>query len=1024
MHETPNSEGRRSAPPTISTASAPRQGGRSRRRRAARWAIPTALALALAGLIPAQAAHGEDELPFRDPDLPLQARIDDLLGRLTPDEEISLLHQFPLPVPRLGIGQFRTGTEALHGLAWTTSYEDGAVHTAKATTFPQAVGLASTWDPALIKQVGTVVGDEARGYNSEDPALWGLNLWAPVVNLLRDPRWGRNEEGYSEDTTLTGAISTAYGKGMSGDDPFYLKTAPTLKHYLAYNNEVHRDTTSSSVPPRVLHEYDEQAFKPAITADAATGVMASYNLINGRPATVDPTMDSLLRTWTEKTLFNVSDAAAPNNLVNSQKYYATAPEANAAAIKAGIDSMTVNDNNPQPTITAIKDALAQGLLTQADIDEAASHQLSIRFRLGEFDPDGGPYAGITKAAVDTPANRALSRTTAADAMVLLKNAKKTLPLDTTNDKKVAVIGPLADTLYTDWYGGSLPYAVTARDGIEAKTGAGNVTGTEGVDRIALKDVATGRYVAGGAGAAGGALTASAASADATSQFDVFDWGSGIVTLRSASNGKYVGYNWSGFANDQAQPNGWFVQQQFTLEDQGDGTVALRYAGYESTSDWAPSYTNPYITVNADGALVLGAPTAAKAARFSREVVTSGSAQAVAAAKKADAAVLVVGSMPFINGREDHDRADMNLAPSQEALVQDVLRANPNTVVVLQTSYPDTITALQKKVPAIVWTTHAGQETGNAIADVLYGGTNPAGRLTQTWPTSTDALPADLLNYDIISSGQTYLYDSTKPLYPFGYGLSYTSFRYSKLRIDDRSLGKRDTVKVSVDVTNTGKRSGDEVVQLYTHQRTSRDTQPLTQLRDFDRVSLAAGQTKTVKLDVPVSELAHWDVTRNRWVVETSTYDVRVGASSSDVRASSTVKVVGEKIPPRDLSRTTQAQNFDAYKAATLVDTSKVEGTSVGATAKGSWIAFKDVDLRTGPRTFTANVAKAEAGGGRIEIRLGSPKGKVVGTAVVPSSGDVYSYRTVRAALGKVRGIQDVYLVFDSAQRISTLRLTD
>jgi beta-glucosidase len=975
-------------------------------------------------MIPAQAAHGEDELPFRNPDLPLQARIDDLISRLTQEEEISLLHQFPLPVPRLGIGQFRTGTEALHGLAWTTSYKDGAVHTAKATTFPQAVGLASTWDPELIEQVGSVVGDEARGYNSQDPALWGLNVWAPVVNLLRDPRWGRNEEGYSEDTTLTGAISTAYGSGMSGDDPFYLKTAPTLKHYIAYNNEYHRDTTSSSVPPRVLHEYDEQAFKPAISADAATGVMASYNLINGRPATVDPTMDTLVRSWTDKTLFNVSDAAAPNNLVGSQNYFKTLPEANAAAIKAGLDSMTVNDNNPRPTIDAIKQALADGLLSQEDIDDAASHQLSIRFRLGEFDPDGGPYADITADAVDTPANRQLARTTAADAMVLLKNAHGALPLSTTSAKKVAVIGPLADTLYTDWYGGSLPYAVTARDGITTKVGAGNVTGSEGVDRIALKDVASGKYVAGGAGASGAALTATGDSAGQTSQFDVFDWGSGIVTLRNAANGKYVGYNWSGFANDQAQPNGWFVQQQFKLEDQGDGTVALRYAGYESTASWSPSYTNPYITVNADGALVLGAPTAEKAAKFTREVVTSGQAQAVAAAKKADAAVLVVGSMPFINGREDHDRADMNLAPTQEALVQAVLKANPNTVVVLQTSYPDTITELQKSVPAIVWTTHAGQETGNAIADVLFGDVNPAGRLTQTWPRSANDLPADLLEYDIITSGQTYLYDKTKPLYPFGHGLSYSSFRYSNLRVADRSLSSKGQIEVSVDVTNKGKRSGDEVVQLYTHQRTSRDKQPLTQLRAFDRVSLSAGQTKTVRLNVPVSDLAHWDVTRNKWVVETSRYDVRVGASSSDIRARSSVKVVGEKIPPRDLSRATQAQNFDAYRGTVLVDTSKAKGTSVGATGEGSWIAFKDVDLRTGPRTFTARVAKAEAGTGRIEVRLGSPRGRLVGTAVVPSSGDVYAYRTARAALSKVRGIQDVYLVFDSPQRVSTVRLSD
>jgi len=1023
-----------------------------------RWALPVVATLALVGLVPTTAS-GADELPFRDPDLPLQVRVDDLLSRLTRDETISLLHQFPLPVPRLGIEHFRTGTEALHGLAWTTSYEDGAVHTATATTFPQAVGLASTWDTDLVERVGDVVSDEARGYHAQDPQLWGLNLWAPVVNLLRDPRWGRNEEGYSEDPLLTGAMATAYGTGLVGDDDEYLKTAPTLKHYAAYNTETKRDTVSSSVPPRVLREYDLPGFEAPIRADAATGVMASYNLINGRPATVDPTLDTLVRSWTDRTLLNVSDANAPNNLVQSQGYFDTLAEADAAAVKAGLDSMTVNDNDPWPTIDAFTEALERGLVSWDEIEDAASHVLSIRFRLGEFDPDGGPYGSIGADAVDTPASRALARETAADAIVLLKNARAKgaakgaaevegtaevasqgqgkakgkekgaggssplLPLSAGVTRTAAVIGPLADTLYTDWYGGALPYRVTVRDGVAERLGAGRVTGSEGVDRIALRDVATGRYVAGGAGQAGGPLTVSGTSADdPAAQLDVFDWGSGVVTLRSAANGKYVGLAGSGFANDQAQPNGWFVQQQFRLEDVGGGQVTLRYAGYESAYDWAPSYRTPYLTVAADGSLVLGAATAAEAAHFDREVVRDGVAEAVAAAAKADTAVLVVGSMPFINGREDHDRTSLALAEGQEELVRAVLAANPRTVVVLQTSYPDTIAWLQDHVPAIVWTTHAGQETGHAVADVLFGDVNPAGRLTQTWPRSEADLPDDLLDYDIVSSGQTYLYDDTDPLYAFGHGLSYTSFRYSRLRVADSRLGPDDTLRVSVDVTNTGSRAGDEVVQLYTHQRRSRVEQPLRELQAFDRVHLAPGQTRTVRLEVPVSQLATWDVTRERWVVESSTHDVLVGAASDDVRARSSVRVAGETIPPRDLSRTTEAQNLDASRDVTFVDTTKAAGTSVEGGA-GSWLAFEDVDLRSGPRTLTARVAKADAGQGRIEVRLGSPRGRLVGTAAVPSTGDRYAYTTVRADLRHVSGVRDVYLVLDSPQRVHTVRLT-
>ena len=220
------------------------------------------------------AAQAQDE-PFRDPRLPMSKRIDDLMQRLTLDEKIALLHQYQPAIPRLDIGVFKAGTEALHGVAWSNDYNDnGNVVTATATVFPQAVGLASTWDRALVRQIGSAVGDEARGMHARNPTVWGLNLWAPVVNLLRDPRWGRNDEGYSEDPTLTSAIATAYGSGLQGDHPTYLKTAPTLKHLLAYNNEVRRDVTSSNVPPRVLHEYDEQAFKPTIEADAATGIMA------------------------------------------------------------------------------------------------------------------------------------------------------------------------------------------------------------------------------------------------------------------------------------------------------------------------------------------------------------------------------------------------------------------------------------------------------------------------------------------------------------------------------------------------------------------------------------------------------------------------------------------------------------------------------------------------------------------------------------------------------------------------------
>jgi len=970
------------------------------------------LAVLVMTSLAAPAAAATD--PFRDPRLPLEKRVEDLLGRLTLPEKVSLLHQYQPAIPRLGIARFKTGTEALHGLGWSTDVnstpEPGAVRTATATVFPQAVGLGSTWDPALIKKVGAAVGDETRGYHSADPDVWGLNTWAPVVNLLRDPRWGRNEEGYSEDPYLTGAISTAYAGGMRGGDPHQLKTAPTLKHYLANNNEVRRDRTSSNLRPRVKHEYDEAAFKPAIANNAATGVMAAYNLVNGRPMTAHADHDDVVRSWTDQTLLNVTDAGNPNNLVGSQAYYPTLAEADAATLKAGVDSFTVDNTNAGPTTEAVNAALASGLLKESDVDTAVRHILSIRFRLGEFDPDGGRYGSITMDAVNTPAHQRLAREAAGKAMVLLKN-DGALPLSPSAGT-VAVVGPLADTLYTDWYSGKPPYQVTPRAGIAARlggAGTGSVTGGEAVDRIALRSLDTGGYVTAGSGVDGAALTATGAAAGPGQQFDVFDWGQGVATLRSVANGKYVERADFGatspFVNRAPQPRDWFVQQQFTLEDAGGGAVVVKYVGYETVNDWEGP--NNYLTVAPDGRLVLGSPDAAGAARFAKETVTSGIDSAVAAATGADAAVVVVGSMPFINGREDHDRTTMALAESQSALIRAVHAANPNTVVVVENSYPTTLTWEQDNVPAILWTTHAGQETGNAVADVLFGDVNPAGRLTQTWYRSDGDVP-DILDYDIIKARRTYQYFDGDPLYSFGHGLSYSDFRYGKPRVESPT-------RVTVPVTNTSDRAGDEVVQLYTHQRDSRDPQPNLTLRAFERVHLAPGQTKNVRLSV--QDLSHWDVTRGRWVVESGTYDLLVGASSSDLRQRASVRVDGETIPPRDLTRTTRAIDFDDYAGVELVDTSKERGESIGATT-GDWVSFADSALRH-TRTFSAKVA---GGAGTIEVRLDSPTGPLAGTASFAGTADKYAYTTVSAPLHGADGRRNVYLVFTGDLRVDTFTI--
>ena len=421
------------------------------------------------------------------------------------------------------------------------------------------MGLGATWDPGLVGAVGAAVGAEVRALHRQDPAV-SLNVWAPVVNLLRDPRWGRNEEGYAEDPLLTARLATAYCAGLRGSDPVFWQTAPVLKHFLAHNNETARDTTSALVRARLLHEYELPPFHGPVRAGVAAGVMPAYSLVNGRPNHVSPLLGDQLRGWADGAdLVVCSDAYAPSNLVDTERYFASHEEGHAAALRAGVDSFTDQGADPSVTVARLTAALDQGLISQADVDRAARRLLLLRLRLGEFHPDLDPYRD-GPAGVDPAGYRDLARRAARASIVLLKNDAGLLPLDPSG-LRVAVAGPFADTLRTDWYSGAMPYQVTVAAGLREALGVAESTGPDGLREAlgvgkssgadSLGQARPGATLAVADGADRVLIRAAAPGHPDLGEFDVQHWGPGlpaadglapaadVITLRSVATGRYL-----------------------------------------------------------------------------------------------------------------------------------------------------------------------------------------------------------------------------------------------------------------------------------------------------------------------------------------------------------------------------------------------------------------------------------------------------------------------------------------------------
>jgi len=930
-------------------------------------------------------------LPYQNMKLPLDERVKDLVSRFTLEEKIESMVQYQPAIDRLGVKAYKHGTEAAHGMAWL----------GEATSFPQPIGLGCTWNPELMKEIGSAIGDEARVFYQRNPEINGLTLWAPTVDMERDPRWGRTEEAYGEDPKLTGELTAGLVQGIQGDHPHYFKAVATLKHFIGNNNEINRGSCSASIDPRNMKEYYQAAFKPAFVKGGAKSMMTSYNAVNGTPTIVHEDVNKVVKDEWGMDGFIVSDAGDLLGIVNDHHYYDTYKEAVAHSIKAGIDSIT---DDKEKSCQAIREALEEGLLTEADLDKALFNTFRVRFRLGEFDPvEGNPYANMPESKLCAPEHAELSLRAARESVVLLKNEGQTLPLDRDKLKSAAVIGPLADVVYRDWYSGNLPYKITPLEGIIKKLAGKPVAYHSANDTIKLKSAASGKPLQ-----SNDAIAGRLQAADNAEQFELTNWGWGSYTLQSRQTGKLVtsadDIHISASADEAF---GWYVKEVFGLEEEAESAFALRTWNGKLIS--APNG-------GTDALIVTDKEEAGAEELFTKELVEDGIAAAVDAARISDAAIVVVGNNPLINGKEEIDRPGLELAESQNRLIREVAAVNPNTIVVVVGSYPFAIHEIQKSASAILYVSHAGQELGQAVADVLFGDYSPAGRLNMTWYKNVDQL-TDLMDYDIIKGKRTYLYFEDEPLYPFGHGLSYSEFQYSELQLIDRISSNHGEIIARVTVKNNGDRAADEVVQLYARADASRVKRPLKQLVGFKRIHLQQGESMLVSISVSAEELAMWDVTRERFCLEAGSYSFMAGPSSSDVKAKASLMIAGESIPPRSLTVATSAANYDDYENVVL-DECKEGGSCVAAVHSSGWIQFKDIDWTQGSVVFEARVCGGSSGG-ELLLRSGTAEGQELGRISVQSSGS-QEWATVSCSLNGAMDADSLFIWLTGTVKLSSI----
>ena len=830
-----------------------------------------------------RAQQNSNAFPFRNPSLSLEERVNDLVSRLTLQEKADQLVYTAPAIPRLGIPAYTWWNEALHGVA----------RSGYATVFPQAITIANSWDESLLFNVASAISDEARAKYHEAQRrgktgiYQGLTFWSPNINIFRDPRWGRGHETYGEDPFLTGRMGYEFVKGMQGDDPKYLKTVATAKHYAVHSGpEPLRHSFNAKVSEIDLRETYLPAFRTLVIDAGVYSVMGAYNMFRNYPCCANPILYGILRNeWGFKG-YIVSDCWAISDFYKFTHFAKDATEAAAQAVKAGTDLECGSDYKN------LVEAVKRGILTEADINVAVKRIFTARFKLGMFDPDAiVPYAQIPFFVNCSDYNNSLSREAEQKSIVLLKNENNILPLSR-NLKTIAVIGPNADNFESliGNYNGIPKDPVTILKGITTKltpdTKILYAEGSDLADGIHNLIPIPPRYLEtpdGKQGAFG-------------EYFNNRDMNGKPLFTRVDDN---INFYWE------------LLSPRYDMPDDNFGVKWTTYlippvTGTYAIGSWGSSGYDIFLegkklisSRNEHEAKHIEAPVELQAGKkYKIEVLYKNYAgdasiellwapprpnlidQAVAAAKEADAVVLVLGLSQRLEGEEmsikidgfvGGDRTNLNLPAAQEKLLDAVTTTGKPVIVVLTNGGALSVNKAQEKAAAVLLAGYGGQQCGNAVADILFGDYNPAGRLPVTYYKSIDQIPA-FENYDM--TGKTYRFFTQEPLYPFGYGLSYTTFKYSDLSLPEKTVaGEKVVIKATV--TNTGKISGDEVVELYLTDEKASTPRPIRQLEGFTRVSLKPGESKVVELVLEPRQFSMIN-NKDKRVIEPGYFTISVG----------------------------------------------------------------------------------------------------------------------------------------------------